>query len=154
MIRYRRRVSAGIGPIAIAILMILSSLSASASDTTEEGGLSPESVAGAETISTEQAYELFRAGVPFVDVRNPRQFARRHVPGAVHLNLGSDFNLRNLQAVVAKDEPFVLYCSGRKCSRSSNAADFAVEWGFTQVKYFRDGIVGWRDAGYPMDSKQ
>jgi len=113
---------------------------------------SPVAVAGAETVSTGQAHELFLAGVPFVDVRNARLYARRHVPGAHHLDLYSDFNKAALEAIVARDRPVVIYCSGQKCSRSSTAAEFAVDWGFTRVKYFRDGIVGWRDAGLPLQT--
>jgi rhodanese-related sulfurtransferase len=115
-----------------------------------EEGASPLSVDGAETIGVEQAHRLFLQGVPFVDVRNPRLYARRHVPGAHHLDLKSDFDKKNLEALVAPADPVVIYCSGVKCSRSATATDFAVDWGFTQVKYFREGIVGWRDAGLPL----
>ncbi|MCB1801406.1 MAG: rhodanese-like domain-containing protein [Gammaproteobacteria bacterium] len=115
-----------------------------------EEGESPPSVEGATTIDIPEAQRLHAAGVKFIDVRNPRLFARRHVPGAIHLNLTDDFNLANLSATVGKDEPFVIYCSGITCSRSSDAAAWAVEWGFSQVKYFREGMAGWRDAGLPM----
>lgn len=119
-----------------------------------EEGSSPPHVEGTTTISVEEAQRLHAQGVPFIDVRNPRLYARRHVPGAVHLNLSDNFNLANLSAAVGKNEPFVIYCSGLKCPRSSKAAAWAVEWGFTQVKYFREGIVGWRDAGLPMESSE
>lgn len=110
----------------------------------------PLAVDGTTTISTEEAHALFLAGTPFVDVRNPRLFARRHVTNAHHLELKHDFTKAALEKVVAKDEPVVIYCSGVKCLRSSTACEFAVDWGFTNVKYYREGIVGWRDAGLPM----
>jgi rhodanese-related sulfurtransferase len=119
-----------------------------------DDGLSPLTVPGAETVTTEQAHALFQGGVTFVDVRNPRLFARRHIPGAHHLDLSSDFNKAGLEALVDKDQAVVIYCSGRKCSRSSNATGFAVDWGFTEVKYYRDGIVGWRDAGLPLNEQR
>jgi rhodanese-related sulfurtransferase len=115
-----------------------------------EEGESPASVPGAQTVTTAEAYRLHQAGVAFVDVRNPRLYARRHIPGAHHLDLYTDFSKATLAAVVAPDQPVVLYCSGIKCARSSTAAEFAVDWGYTGVKYFREGIVGWRDAGHPM----
>ena len=115
---------------------------------------SPLAVPGAQTVSPAQAYALLLQGVPFIDVRNPRLHARRHIPGAHHLDLSSGFTQSALEAIVDHDKPLVIYCSGRKCRRSSRASGFAVEWGFTQVKYFRDGIVGWRDAGYSLHEAQ
>jgi rhodanese-related sulfurtransferase len=114
----------------------------------------PEQVAGATTITVEQAKSLHDSGVPFVDVRNPRLYARRHIPGAVHLDLYDDFNLANLHAVARPDEPVVFYCSGARCSRSSQAAEWAVEWGHSRVHYFRGGIVAWRDRGLPLDGAE
>ena len=76
--------------------------------------------------------------------------APEQVPGAVHLDLYDTFNLANPESRVARDQLFVLHCSGVKCRRSSSAAEWAVEWGFTGVHHFRGGIVDWRDAGLPM----
>ena len=133
----------------VAILLAAALLPAGAIADEDEGE-SPLSVPGTETVSTAQAFRLHQAGVAFVDVRNPRLYARRHIPGAHHLDLYSDFSKATLTEIVAPDQPVVLYCSGIKCSRSSTAAEFAVDWGYTGVKYFREGIVGWRDAGHPM----
>lgn len=114
----------------------------------------PMHVAGAVTVSVDEAHRLFREGVRFVDVRNPRLFARRHIPGAIHLDLRTDFDKAALEALVGKDDPVVIYCSGVKCRRSSTAADFAVQWGFAGVRYFRGGIVAWRDAGLPLSEAE
>ena len=135
-------------------LVLLSSLLlalSSAVFASKEGYESPEHVAGATTISLEQARQMHADGVTFIDVRNPRLYARSHIPGAIHLNLSDNFNMANLARHVTKDQPFVLYCSGVRCNRSSRAADWSVEWGYTGVQYFRDGIAAWREAGYPED---
>lgn len=111
---------------------------------------SPEVVAGAETVDVESAERLHREGVVFVDVRSPRLHERQHIPGAIHLDLNSRFTEKELARVVAKDQPFVVYCSGMTCTRSFRAVARAVRWGYTQVKYFRGGVVAWRDAGLPL----
>lgn len=111
---------------------------------------SPLTVEGTETVDVPTAQQLHAEGVAFVDVRNDRLFTRRHIPGAHHLELKSQYNEQALSAIVARDQPVVLYCSGIKCSRSYHAAEMAVDWGFTQVKYFRDGVVGWKKAGLPF----
>jgi rhodanese-related sulfurtransferase len=144
-----RRKHRGARWLAVAATLLLAAVIGPVSADAEEG-LSPLTVRGTETVSTEQAHKLFLEGVPFVDVRNARLYTRRHIPGAHHLDLYSAFDKAALESLVAKDQPVVIYCSGQKCSRSSTASEFAVDWGFTGVKYYRDGIVGWRDAGLPM----
>lgn len=74
-----------------------------------------------------EARHLHDDGVVFADVRNPRLYTRRHIPGAIRLDLKDRFTEESLSAVVARDQPFVIYCGGVKCSRS------------------------YRDAGLPMD---
>jgi rhodanese-related sulfurtransferase len=111
---------------------------------------SPEVVAGAETVDVAEANRLHAAGVPFVDVRAARLHRRQHIPGAHHLDLNDGFDETALDAIVARDEPFVVYCSGVTCTRSFRAVALAVRWGFTQVKYFRGGVVAWRDAGLDL----
>lgn len=112
----------------------------------------PDSVEGAITTSAEQAKALHDQGVAFIDVRNPRLYARRHIPGAHHLDYKDSFTKESLEAVVGYEEQLVIYCSGVKCSRSSRSAAFAVSWGFKRVHYFRGGIVDWKNAGYPVES--
>ena len=102
------------------------------------------------SVDVSEAEELHRAGVVFVDVRAPRLHKRQHIPGAVHLDLNSRYTEEALAAAVAKDQPFVVYCSGVTCTRSFRAVVRAVRWGFTEVKYFRGGVVAWRDAGLPL----
>ena len=113
---------------------------------------SPESVDGAVTISAEQAKVLYDQGVVFIDVRNPRLHARKHIPGAHHLDLKNTFSEQALAARVDRLQPVVIYCSGVKCRRSYRASGMAVSWGFEKVHYFRGGIVEWKNAGYPVEA--
>jgi rhodanese-related sulfurtransferase len=108
---------------------------------------SPQSVFGAETISLQQARTLHAQGVKFIDVRSPRQYKKRHIPGAYHLYLKDGFSQTKLGKLVNADEPFVIYCNGRHCGLSYRAAMKAVDWGYTRVKYFRSGISAWRRDG-------
>ena len=115
---------------------------------------SPEGVEGATTTSVEQAKSLFDKGVKFIDVRNPRLYAKKHIPGAHHLDFKEVFTEQTLASVAERDEPVVIYCSGVKCSRSSRASAMAASWGFSQVHYFRGGIVDWKNAGYPVEASK
>ena len=113
---------------------------------------SPEEVPGATTITAEEAKKFYDEGVAIIDVRNPRLYARRHIPGAHHLDLKTAYNEDTLAALANKDDAIVIYCSGVKCSRSYRASEQAVSWGYRKVNYFRGGIVDWRNAGYPVES--
>jgi rhodanese-related sulfurtransferase len=133
------------------ILMLLPVVSYAQSDIVYR---SPEIVEGANTTSVEQAKTLFDQGVKFIDVRNPRLYAKKHILGAHHLDFKDVFTEQALSKLVDRKEPLVIYCSGVKCSRSSRASAMAASWGFSQVHYFRGGIVEWKNAGYPVESSK
>lgn len=120
----------------------------------EPGYRAPEQVPGTTVITAAEAKALFDNSVVFIDVRSPRLHGRRHIPGAVHLDLKDMYGEESLARVVKKDHPLVIYCSGIKCSRSSRASAEAVSWGYEKIYYFRGGIVEWRDAGYPVESSE
>lgn len=113
--------------------------------------VSPVTVNGATTVTVEEAGELFDQGVVFVDVRKGSDFDAGRVPGAVHLDSESAFDETALEAVVAKDQPVVIYCNGESCLRSSEASEMAVGWGFSEVYYLRDGYPAWEAAGFPVE---
>ena len=133
------------------LVLLLSSLPSLASAQSMQWE-SPKSVEGATTVDLDQALEMHRSGVVFIDVRSARQFEKRHIPGAKHLYVNDTFTESNLlQYLGDKGQPFVIYCNGVKCSLSSKAAYMAVTWGFTKVKYFRAGIRAWRLTGNPLE---
>ena len=133
----------------IAACLLLNVCVANAADT---GYRSPEHAEGATTINVDEAKWLFDEGVTFIDVRNPRFFSRRHVPGSHHLYMKGGFTRETLADVAEKDQPIVIYSSGIKCGRAYRAAVQAVSWGYTRVYYFRGGIVDWKDVHYPIES--
>jgi rhodanese-related sulfurtransferase len=115
---------------------------------------SPEQVEGAISTSVVQAKELYDQGAVFVDVRNPRLYTKKHIPGALHLDLKHDFDEEKLAAIAEKNQPIVIYCSGVICSRSYRASEKAVSWGYSKVHYFRGGIAEWKKAGHPVETGQ
>ena len=114
--------------------------------------ISPMHAPGATTVSVDEAKWLFDEDAVFIDVRNPRFYARRHVPGAHHLDKKDAFTREALEAVANKDQPIVIYSSGIHCGRAYRAAVEAVSWGYKKVYYFRGGIIDWKDIHLPMES--
>jgi rhodanese-related sulfurtransferase len=82
-----------------------------------------------------------------VDVREESEYAKDHLPGAIHMSKGiieRDIEQRvpNLQASI------VLYCGGGY--RSALAADNLQKMGYTNVLSMDGGIRGWREKGFPL----
>jgi rhodanese-related sulfurtransferase len=81
-----------------------------------------------------------------VDVREESEWAKGHLPGAVHLCKGViERDIEN--AVPHKATPIVLYCGGGY--RSALAADNLQKMGYTNVISMDGGWHGWLQAGFP-----
>jgi rhodanese-related sulfurtransferase len=82
-----------------------------------------------------------------IDVREESEWAKDHVPGAVHL--GKGVIERDIEARVPDPStPMVVYCGGGY--RSALAADNLQKMGYTNVLSMDGGIRGWRDKGLPL----
>ena len=81
-----------------------------------------------------------------VDVREDSEWAKGHLPGALHLGKGIiERDIEN--TVTGKATPLVLYCGGGY--RSALAADNLEKMGYTNVMSMDGGWRGWTDAGFP-----
>jgi len=81
-----------------------------------------------------------------VDTREDNEWARGHVPGAVHL--GKGVIERDIEkAIPDKDATIVLYCGGGY--RSALAADNLQKMGYRNVVSMDGGWRGWTESGYP-----
>ena len=84
-----------------------------------------------------------------VDVREESEFAKDHLPGAVHL--GKGIIERDVEERIPDPgAEIVLYCGGG--FRSALAADNLQKMGYTNVWSMDGGYRGWKDKGYPMTS--
>ena len=82
-----------------------------------------------------------------IDVREESEFAKDHLPGAIHL--GKGIIERDIEARVPDlDAEIVLYCGGG--FRSALAADNLQKMGYKNVISMDGGIRDWRDKGYPL----
>ena len=82
-----------------------------------------------------------------VDVREESEYAKDHLPGAIHL--GKGIIERDVEERVPDlHTPMVLYCGGG--FRSALAADNLQKMGYTQALSMDGGVRGWREKGFPM----
>ncbi|HMF20143.1 MAG TPA: rhodanese-like domain-containing protein [Gemmataceae bacterium] len=82
-----------------------------------------------------------------VDVREESEWAKDHLPGAIHL--GKGIIERDIEEKLPDTSAtIVLYCGGGY--RSALAADNLRKMGYQHVISMDGGIRGWRDKNYPL----
>ena len=82
-----------------------------------------------------------------VDVREESEWAKDHLPGAIHL--GKGIIERDVEERVPDlNAPVVLYCGGGY--RSALAADNLQQMGYRNVLSMDGGIREWRERGFPL----
>lgn len=85
-----------------------------------------------------------------IDVREESEFAKDHIPGAIHLSKGvieRDIEL----AVPGNSTEIILYCGGG--FRSALSAENLMRMGYTNVISMDGGIRVWRENGFPLTSQ-
>lgn len=81
-----------------------------------------------------------------VDVREDNEWAKGHLPGAVHMGRG--IIERDIETKVpGTATKMVLYCGGG--FRSALVADNLQKMGYTNVESMDGGWRGWNEAGLP-----
>ena len=82
-----------------------------------------------------------------IDVREESEWAKGHLPGAIHV--GKGIIERDIEERVPDvNTPLVLYCGGG--FRSALAADNLQKMGYTNVLSMDGGVRGWREKGFPL----
>ncbi len=103
------------------------------------GGTSVPAIAHDELV---QAHR--QRSCTIIDVREPHEFDRGHIPGAVNHPL-SHFD----PASLSHDKPAVLICHAG--SRSAAALRRALAAGKQNVRHYPGGMSGWRARGGPVE---
>ena len=105
-----------------------------------------------QEVSIDQVKARLDRGEKFllVDVREESEYAKDHLPGAIHLGKGT-IERDIEQRAPELSTPLVLYCGGGY--RSALAADNLQKMGYTNVLSMDGGIRGWRDKHYPLSGK-
>ena len=97
-------------------------------------------------ISVEDLVVKQAAGAPIVDVREPDEWERVHVPGAVLIPLGE--LVERVDEVPDTDTVYVICATG---ARSERAAEHLRRIGIDAVNV-AGGTKAWAAAGHPVES--
>lgn len=104
----------------------------------EEAGHATDSV---EQVTVDELAQLHREPVTVIDVRGASEWNAGHLPGAVHVPLGT---LRE-RVDSLPDTPLVMQCQSG--ARSAIAASLLKRLGRTDVRNLVGGYAAWRSAG-------
>ncbi len=95
------------------------------------------------------AEELAGADAPLLmDVRNPREWTAKHIPGSVNIPLN---HLQERIAEIPRDRRIAVHCAGGY--RSSIAASILHQHGITQLTEMAGGLAAWDAAQLPVVSE-
>lgn len=105
-----------------------------------------------KTISAQDAARLLQAGAVLVDVREPDEHAREHIPGARSLPLS---RLRRETLETTRGQPVLFHCRGGTRT-AGNAALLAEKAGDCEAFIVEGGLDAWKKAGLPVtvDARQ
>jgi len=127
-----------------------------AADPPEDAGPStlPASIPAAEVeegmllVSPERVREWQIGGAPFVlvDARDSVQYAEEHLPEAINI---SYVDIRPGAELPPRDARVVVYCSDVDCPISQYAYAALEGMGYREIYDMREGLQGWKAAGYP-----
>jgi rhodanese-related sulfurtransferase/glyoxylase-like metal-dependent hydrolase (beta-lactamase superfamily II) len=94
------------------------------------------------------AEELASARPPLIlDIRNPREWATKHIEGSVNLPLN---HLQERIAEIPRDRRIAVHCAGGY--RSSIAASILQQYGITNLTEMAGGLAAWEAARLPVVS--
>jgi rhodanese-related sulfurtransferase len=84
-------------------------------------------------------------------VGSPETFAKRHIPGSIHLPHREISQERMNEW--SEDTVFVVYCAGPHCNGADRAALKLAQLD-RPVKIMIGGITGWEDEGFAFSAKE
>jgi rhodanese-related sulfurtransferase len=88
-----------------------------------------------------------KADFVILDVRTPGEFAEGHLKGAVNLDVQSPTFEKGLRALDRK-KSYLVYC--RTGNRSRQAILAMERLGFRSIFHMNEGIVMWKQQGFPL----
>ena len=92
---------------------------------------------------------IAKKSITLLDVNGSETYATGHIPGAI------DFTKEKgtIASKLPKDKGalIVAYCANEACSAYQQGAKAAKDLGYTNVKHYAKGIMGWKNAGEPTE---
>lgn len=85
-----------------------------------------------------------------VEVLSEDQYQKAHLPDAVNIPLGPNFEEQAKAEIPDNSEPVVVYCADLDCNASEKAAERLEAIGYTNVKDYAEGKRDWSESDEEM----
>ena len=103
------------------------------------------------TIGTDDVQHMIEAGARVIDVRQPDEWNRGHIPNATLVPLNGIYSfgkaLKDLN--IPEDEDVIFVCAVGQ--RSASASEIALLIGLKRVYNLANGMNGWFSRRYPIE---
>jgi rhodanese-related sulfurtransferase len=103
------------------------------------------------TIGTDDAKHMIEAGAHVIDVRQPEEWRRGHIPEATLVPLDGIYSfgkaLKDLH--IPEEEEVIFVCAVGQ--RSASASEIALVAGLKNVYNLANGMNGWMMRQYPIE---
>ncbi len=129
------------------------------------GHFTPTQLPGVTRVTAREAQQLQAKGAVLVDTRIEKEYASRHIRGAlwvpyVEKSLKDvafnpamdDFSALDKADKLKPTQPVIFACNGAECWKSYKAAKLAQAKGFKTVYWLRGGLPEWEAEGLPVES--
>lgn len=105
-------------------------------------------------ISREEILEMIEHDEDFelVEVLSRGDYAEGHLPTAMSIPLGPNFEDRLRARLPDQNTEVIFYCRDEKCAASGKAAERAERLGYGNVYHYGGGKSDWVKAGLPLES--
>lgn len=123
----------------------------------ELGLFTPTTLPGVKVVAAREVEKLIARGAVMVDTRTDKEFATKHIPGAVFVpyhekspkDVAFDPSMDDFSGLAKLDraKPTVFACNGAECWKSYKASRVALSAGLKEVYWFRGGLPEWEAAG-------
>ncbi|MBE9528583.1 MAG: rhodanese-like domain-containing protein [Proteobacteria bacterium] len=154
-----KRTLSGLTPLLLTLCLLLFSTGAGAATNDRP---TPEVLTGGKIVTAPALRSLIKGGtVTVIDVRNPINFGRGHIPTAVSLPYSGKVEKSDTfvpapgvidfaQLPVDKAAPILVYSHGPTGWKSYLAALVAINLGHTNVMWLRGGYSSWTESGFSV----
>jgi rhodanese-related sulfurtransferase len=106
-----------------------------------------------QNISRDQVKHMMQSDpdIAVVEVLGPESYREYHLPGAINVPVGEQFEENIQQAVPDKHRPVIVYCLDKECQASVKAAQKMDALGYENVYDYEDGKTDWKEAGLAVE---
>lgn len=105
-----------------------------------------------ETISTDELIAVREGDTPFllINALSPIEFNAEAISGSVNIPSSHMRPDHPILSQIDKSTLLIFYCKGIRCTKSRRSARQAMEFGYSQVKIYNEGLPVWRQRNLPM----